>query len=301
MILTALLIGHWSILWPLIIFPAFAGWISHLAAVRLPHTRADWRVAAALAALPGAVTVALTLKAWFRTAELALCPDCDVSAVAYVASGIGAAFVTYAAVRAIRRHRALSKILSAAVEPSPELVKNATAAGVRILELPCSEKVMFAAGFFRPVVVVSTGTLACLSPDELRAALSHERAHVEGKDPAILTVLSIFHDLAPTSASALQAYQQTRERAADQAAIKAAGALPLAAALLALIKGEAAPAQAVPMLNAADGAWRLRAILEIERPPHLATSSAAFLGIVANLAFAFWPIEKLAVLYLLQA
>lgn len=83
----------------------------------------------------------------------------------------------------------------AAVEPDPAtaallrdgLAKVAAALGVPpppIAFLPQDGPVLFCTGVRRHAVVVSRGAVRLLDPDELRAALAHELAHLARRDPA---------------------------------------------------------------------------------------------------------------------
>jgi Zn-dependent protease with chaperone function len=112
-----------------------------------------------------------------------------------------------------------------------------------------------------------------LSDDQLRAALTHERAHLGRGDQLLAACLSIFVDLLPLPADDLVAmYQRSREMAADRKATQHMPVEPLAEALIAFAKHGAAPS-AVPALNgarSADVARRIEALLSEEpRQPRM--------------------------------
>lgn len=88
--------------------------------------------------------------------------------------------------------RARSHGLPPGAPPPPELT-------ARVVEVAASQRVrppavhflesrapaLFCAGVRSPVLVVSRGALALLDAEELRAALSHEMAHIARHDPAV--------------------------------------------------------------------------------------------------------------------
>lgn len=65
----------------------------------------------------------------------------------------------------------------------PELARELDIATPPMVFLDREAPVLFCTGVRRPAIVVSRGTVALLDPDELRAALAHELAHVSGRDP----------------------------------------------------------------------------------------------------------------------
>jgi Zn-dependent protease with chaperone function len=94
----------------------------------------------------------------------------------------------------------------------------------------------------RSRVVVSEGTLSTLSPAEVTAILSHERAHLRARHDLVLEMFTAVHAAFPRfvrSASALDAVRLLIELLADDAAVRAAGPTPLASALVACASGRA--------------------------------------------------------------
>lgn len=81
-------------------------------------------------------------------------------------------------------------------------------------------------GLWRPRVVASRALLDCLAPEELRAALAHEMAHVARRDPLLgaglmgLRLLLFFN---PAVQVVARAAVQEMERRADDAAVSATG------------------------------------------------------------------------------
>lgn len=150
-------------------------------------------------------------------------------------------------VRAVRRHRAANALLvrrieRAAVEAPDELRQLARAAGLdgRIVLVERAELLSFVYGLLAPRVALSTGMLERLSPEELRAALEHERYHVRNLDPLrelIARVLAESLFFLPLAASLHHRYAAARELAADRRATEVCGRRPLAGALLAALEG----------------------------------------------------------------
>jgi Zn-dependent protease with chaperone function len=144
-----------------------------------------------------------------------------------------------AATRRLRRH------LAAGALPMPAgLLLAARDAGlsgrVTVVDSPgcCS----FVYGTIAPRVAISSGLVARLSARELRAALEHERYHVERLDP-LRSALAGGAARAMFFLPALQTlrgrYEVARELAADRRAIEVVGARPLVGALLKAIEGGA--------------------------------------------------------------
>jgi beta-lactamase regulating signal transducer with metallopeptidase domain len=148
--------------------------------------------------------------------------------------------------RAVLRHRAANARLVRQVErsvvaPSDELRELGRAAGLegRIVLVERTEIFSFTYGLLVPRVALSTGMVERLSPEELRAALEHERYHVRNLDPLrelIARVLAESLFFLPLAASLHRRYAAARELAADRRATAVCGRRPLAGALLAVLE-----------------------------------------------------------------
>ncbi len=95
---------------------------------------------------------------------------------------------------------------------------------------------------WRGRIVLSAGTLTSLSDTEVAAVLSHERAHLRARHDLVLEAFTALHTAFPRfvrSGSALHAVRLLVELLADDAAVRAAGATPLARALVACADGRA--------------------------------------------------------------
>jgi Zn-dependent protease with chaperone function len=89
------------------------------------------------------------------------------------------------------RFRAITHRASAVVSALPpgEWEPPASAAprriGVALRLIAAAEPVLYCSGIARPLITVSLGTMDRLDDDELAAAVAHELAHVQWKDPAL--------------------------------------------------------------------------------------------------------------------
>jgi Zn-dependent protease with chaperone function len=291
-IVMAVFKGPAAYLWPMIVLPALAGIASYWAARLLPPFRADWRVAAVLTALPGLVMLmAILAPLWdFRHLLEALHRPFDLEH--HFTSLIACLVIVNAILRATRREISVRRLMGLALPPSQRLLRAGEKAGVRVRELPTTNCECFVAGLLKPTAFVSRGALDRLDDEGLEAALHHERVHAAGFDPAMLSMLWFFRDLAPGGGRAMEAYRQSRERLADRRAVGAVGSVALASALLALIRQ---PARSLPLMSIngpGAGTWRLEAILgrdaaTLQRPLRLRLAVAS--ACVLNLALVAWP------------
>lgn len=108
----------------------------------------------------------------------------------------------------------------------------------------------------RSRVVVSRGTVAALTPEELAAVLSHEQAHVRARHDLVLEAFTVLQQAYPAVVTSRQALEEVRllvEVLADRAAQRRHGPRALVAALAALLDGGAtrAPDGAVAAIDTA--------------------------------------------------
>lgn len=105
----------------------------------------------------------------------------------------------------------------------------------RVRVIAAEAPMCFSAGFIRPSIYVSTGTLNLLNRQELTAVMAHERYHLAKKDPArsaILRALSRSLFFLPIMKSLEARHAIAKEVAADAEALRhAGGKLALAGAL----------------------------------------------------------------------
>lgn len=292
--------GPFSQIWPLLVLPALAAFISHVAAKRLLGTKSDWRLAAALAALPGLVMLGLILMVFGRATAHLHGGGFEHLLKYHVPMVAGALLIARTVWRHERRRKGLRAVARLACPPSQRLAAAAKLVGLRVAELPQDSCECFIAGALRPTAFVSRGAVARMTDEELVAALHHESAHGSSRDPAMLELLTFLGDLAPGSARALTAYRCARERRADSVAAERAGACALASALLAMSRAPApVPAGAFSMGGLESGVWRLEAILGIESraAPRRASPLLVWTCFGANGALLMWPLAHVVVAY----
>jgi Zn-dependent protease with chaperone function len=129
--------------------------------------------------------------------------------------------------RQVVRQRALRRRL-----PSRSMLVH----GSEVFVVPTSRPLAFCLGLLRPRIYLSEGLLGDLSASELLSVVAHERHHARRRDPlrAVLakaTAQALW--FVPTVKTAASAQATIAELAADQFAIRTAGAQPLASALAA--------------------------------------------------------------------
>ncbi|PYE20717.1 Zn-dependent protease with chaperone function [Williamsia limnetica] len=129
-------------------------------------------------------------------------------------------------------HRQLIDLLDRMDRSSSSDLLNAR--DVRMLEV--DQPMAYCLPGLRQRVVLSEGTVARLSRDELEAVISHERAHLRARHDLILEAFIAVHEAFPRfvrSRSALGAVQLLVELLADDTAVRASGHTQLGRALVA--------------------------------------------------------------------
>ena len=151
---------------------------------------------------------------------------------------------------------------------------------VRVLQV--TEPLAYCLPGVRSRVVLSRGTLANLSEDELVAILRHERAHLRARHDLVLEAFIAAHTAFPRfvrSGNALRAVGLLIELLADDAAVRVTGPRPLALALVACAAGRT-PAGAM----AAGGPTTVIRVRRLSGAPNsMALSLAAYLAAAAVL------------------
>lgn len=105
-----------------------------------------------------------------------------------------------------------------------------------LVEVPGDAPLCHATGVFRPRILLSTGLRARLGGPAVQAALAHERAHLQRRDPAALVLLQVASVFALPRRSLLPAFRASAEEAADAEAAAEVGALSVADALVRLAR-----------------------------------------------------------------
>jgi len=93
----------------------------------------------------------------------------------------------------------------------------------------------FCAGWLRPRIYVSAGTVERLNASELEAVVAHEQHHRRRRDPVRILLLDVLADalfFLPALGVAACRYRALAEVAADEAAVRRSGRERLASALL---------------------------------------------------------------------
>jgi Zn-dependent protease with chaperone function len=184
------------------------------------------------------------------------------------------------------------RIRAAALSPTPELRAAAelTELGGRVALVDSGEPFSFVYGVLVPRVAISRGFLEILTPEELRAALEHERYHVRSLDPLRAltgTVLSEAFFLLPSLKVLRARYELARELGADRRAEGACGPRPLVGALLKALEGpEAEPVVRASLAEPGHLDARISR-LETGQMPTLAVASSSSLAWSALGASAF--------------
>jgi Zn-dependent protease with chaperone function len=282
--------GAFRNLWPMFLIPLVAALISDRTARLLPRTPSAWLPAAILAAAPALTTIGALVPALTTWDELLTWRGVILMRVT---PAIAVALIGYALVRMVLRQREVGRLFLAAAPAGPRLAAMAQRLGIRALELPTRERECFVAGLLFPTAFISRGALDALDDDELEAALCHERAHIRGRDTAMLFILSLLRDLAPWGrGAALEAFKTAREAIADRSAAANAGSLSLAAALVALARPGPAPAAVLSMAKDDNLRWRMQALLDTPQPePQRAWGKLAG-GLGLNVALVAWPVVQ---------
>ncbi|MGW0227545.1 M56 family metallopeptidase [Actinopolymorpha singaporensis] len=153
--------------------------------------------------------------------------------------------------------------------------------GIRVL----AEKTPFAyclPGVRCSRVVVSSGALDQLAPEELDAVLAHERAHLRARHDLVLEAFTALRQAFPRWVRSRTAFERAHllvEMLADDAARRRVGAPPVARALVTLASTPAAPAGGL----AAGGTGTLARVRRLARPgePHRVLAATTYLAAAA--------------------
>ena len=160
---------------------------------------------------------------------------------ALVMGGVALATLVLAAVELARqlwRLGQVRRLMATFPRTSAEPPRPPGALRRALVVLGTEEPCCFTIGLFHPVVVVSTGLLQLLGPDELAAALSHEAAHARRLGPlrqlaASVAASAVF--FAPVLRDLARAAQLEEELRADSAAVARYGEAALLSALRPLL------------------------------------------------------------------
>jgi Zn-dependent protease with chaperone function len=121
-----------------------------------------------------------------------------------------------------------------------------------------------------PTIVLTTGALAVLDPEQLTMVLAHERAHLAGRHHLLLAVtrsLAAVAPAVPLFARGASEVARLAEMRADDVAARHGGRRTLLAALLAMDAGAAATQAPAAWLAATGGVVETRVRRLAEPPP----------------------------------
>jgi Zn-dependent protease with chaperone function len=137
----------------------------------------------------------------------------------------------------------------------------------------------------RSRVVVTSGTVASLTPSELAAVLSHERAHVRARHDLVLEAFTVLQHAFPAVVTSRHALDEVRllvEVLADRAARRRHGPRELVGAFSALVAGGAAQAPE-GAVAASDTGLQARLDLLLEEGSHPLQAAIVLVAAVAVL------------------
>ena len=201
---------------------------------------------ASAAALGATIVGALTACVFF-VAALDRVPISALLLVVLALASVGAFIRT---LWTYRRERHLLTVLPLEMSSDSALTQVADAAGVTVHVTPARRPAAFCFGLLRPRVVVTSGLLERLSPEEVSAVVWHEAEHVRNREPlrcvlARLATNSFFW--IPLLRDLLDRFLLVKEIVADQRAVERTSRAALAGAL-----SEVATAPSLATVGAGD-------------------------------------------------
>ena len=158
-----------------------------------------------------------------------------------------------------RRHRALVDLLA-----TPQAQPANRGGHMRVIEHPTPTA--YCVPGVRRRVVLTQGTLDALPEPELAAVLAHERAHLVARHDLILEFFTVVHEAVPPfvrSEAALREVNLLIEVLADRAAVRAAGVMATARAIVGMASGGVKPEGTLAMGSSPSSA---RARIELLEP-----------------------------------
>ena len=242
-------------------------------------------LAAGAAILPGALFLTLATAGIAGGLQSACLQFAGGRLLFGILAGVLAVGVIRATLLALRRLAHARALLGAARAPSERLRRIAARCGLRVRECADARPLCLLVNVVRPLAIVSAGTLARLSDDELEAALLHERAHASSGDQPLAFALSFVVDVLPLPVNDVIAiHRQARELAADRRALRATCADHLASALLTL----AASVRPIPATAGfADRALHARLTVLLRSTPNRLPSKTRRVAVCTLLAVMF--------------
>lgn len=234
--LSFLLGGPYSTVLPFAVLPWVCRWIVERVVDHLDIAAFSLRLRVLLtglaACMPGLVTLSL-LSFSAGCVFHAVPDDFDCHVEMYSPLVIVAALVCRAMVVLLRQMLTVRRLLASTKPPSAALIQIAEGLNLPLAELSVPVPVCMVLGARSPRVVVSTGMLGAFSDEELRAALWHEKAHIERGDTRNNILISFLSDCGVWHVrNALREYRQACEELADRRATREVSSIVLAETLI---------------------------------------------------------------------
>jgi Zn-dependent protease with chaperone function len=186
--------------------------------------------------------------------------------VAGLGLALTGAVLARTAVTAVRHLRATGRQAMRHAQTARLVGVHQPALGAMLLDHP--QPAAYCVAGRSPTVVLTTGALQALSPDQLQAVLAHERAHLAGHHHRLLAMVRIARQIFPFMPLMRDADAQVArliELHADDAATRTHDPAPLAAALVVLATAAASPATALAAA-ATDTVQRIHRLLQPAEP-----------------------------------
>lgn len=218
-----------------------------------------------------------------------------------------------AAAVSLMRERRLGRALggrSPATGVAPWLDEVLTEVGLagRVCVVSSESLFAFTRGVLRPTVIISSGLLSQLTPEEIRAVLAHEAYHVRQRDPLrTLVVLALSRALffVPLLQGLASAYRVEKEIEADRWALGHASASALAAAMLKMVGAPENVPHPLPLVPFSGPRARIRHLIAGERvgywpvtPGSLLSTASALILVGVGLSWALSLAETPHVLHI---
>jgi Zn-dependent protease with chaperone function len=148
-------------------------------------------------------------------------------------------------------------------------------------------------------VVLTQGTIDRLSPDELDAVMAHERAHLAARHDLVMEFFTVVHEAVPgfvRSSSALREVHLLIEVLADRAAVRRAGVVTTARAIVGMADGPK-PAGAMAIRESTAAAKARIELLDGGRVAGLPAPVASTLMYAASIVLVAAPLALLVLAF----
>ncbi|HET7800377.1 MAG TPA: M56 family metallopeptidase [Humibacillus xanthopallidus] len=148
-------------------------------------------------------------------------------------------------------------------------------------------------------VVLTQGTIDRLSPDELDAVMAHERAHLAARHDLVMEFFTVVHEAVPgfvRSSTALREVHLLIEVLADRAAVRRAGVVTTARAIVGMADGPK-PAGAMAIRESTAAAKARIELLEGGRVAGLPAPVASTLMYAASIVLVAAPLTLLVLAF----